>query len=120
MYTLTLNHKFDAAHKLESYKGPCANIHGHTWRVKIKIVTAKLIDDMIIDFKVLKTEIDEKFDHQYINAKVDYNPTAENIAKDIHDTVHNLLYTQHNKVKYGEKVEITVWESENASITYSA
>lgn len=28
---------FDAAHKLFNYKGPCANMHGHTYRVEVWI-----------------------------------------------------------------------------------
>ena len=42
---------------------------------------------MIVDFKKIKTTISDKLDHKYLNDVVDFNPTAENIAKWICDEV---------------------------------
>jgi len=113
MYELNLKHSFSAAHKLENYKGACANLHGHNYKINIKIKTEILVNDMVIDFKVLKQTIDDKFDHKYINEEVSFNPTAENIAKAIYDMVEFLLHIP------SKKIEITVWETDNASIKFT-
>ena len=38
---------------------------------------------MIIDFKHIKNAIMDKLDHQYINDVVDFNPTTENMSRQI-------------------------------------
>ena len=40
-----------------------------------------------IDFKKVKELVSDKLDHQYLNEVVDFNPTAENMAKWICDKV---------------------------------
>ena len=113
MYELNLKHKFSAAHKLENYKGPCSNLHGHTFLVNIKIKTELLVNDMVVDFKELKNAINKKFDHKYINDQVSYNPTAEGISEDIYNIVEGLMEIR------PQKIEVTVWESDNASIKFT-
>lgn len=110
MYTLKLKHHFDAAHWLTNYKGPCADLHGHSWVIEVEINTTELKNDMVVDFKMLKEVID-KLDHTCINQKVKFNPTAENLAKYLHDQVIKLI----NPL---DIVVVTVWESPGASITY--
>lgn len=121
MYELNLQHKFSAAHFLENYNGECANMHGHTWKIDIKIKTNTLHNDMVIDFKIIKKAIDDRFDHTIINKMVKYNPTAENIAKNIYEMVRKLYYDIAPKGEDREeaKIEIEVWESDDASIKYS-
>jgi 6-pyruvoyltetrahydropterin/6-carboxytetrahydropterin synthase len=122
MYKLELLHSFSAAHKLNDYIGACSNLHGHTWKVKILIATPALVNSMVIDFKVLKQAIDERYDHKYINEQVNFNPTAENIAKDIYQLVSDLFLNREDgdtSKKDEPDILVTVWESDKASITYS-
>jgi 6-pyruvoyltetrahydropterin/6-carboxytetrahydropterin synthase len=42
---------------------------------------------MIVDFKHIKERIHKKLDHQNLNEVLDFNPTAENIAKWITDQI---------------------------------
>ena len=44
-------------------------------------------DGMVMDFTHVKKAVQDKFDHKIINDVVDFNPTAENIAKYICDTL---------------------------------
>lgn len=111
MYKLSLKHHFCAAHQLtHAYSSECNdNIHGHNWDVLVEIEKEELINGMVVDFKILK-EIINELDHKFLNKVIDFEPTAENLAKYIHD-----------KIKYkllSGKVKITIWEAENASITY--
>jgi len=63
---------FEAAHNLPNYKGPCNNIHGHSFNLKIYIknrIESKT--KMVMDYKILK-EIVQKYildsiDHKNLN-----------------------------------------------------
>jgi len=113
MWKISKSMKFDAAHKLENYKGPCANVHGHTFKVDIECEHNKLdYIGMLIDFKYLKMFMDtilKKFDHSYLNDVVDFNPTAENLAKYIYEEL---------KKDIEFLVKVRVWESETAYAEY--
>jgi len=110
MYRLRVESTFDAAHKLVGYKGKCARLHGHTWKVEAFVVGEKLNDiGILADFKILKDrlkEIIEKFDHSLLNDfKEIGNPTVENLSRYIFQNLRDLP----KNVKL-EKVR--VWESE--------
>ena len=109
-YTLRLEHHFDAAHKLRlDHASPCQNVHGHRWDVVIEIVSNRLDKcGMVCDFKVIKGFVNE-LDHKMLNEVVDFNPTAENISKYLHDKI---------KREVVGEVKVTIFESPGASITY--
>lgn len=79
MYELTYERTFDAAHRLPGHPGKCQNLHGHTWRIRVK-VNAEVLNEqgMVVDFGILKNVID-KMDHGLLNEVVPH-PTAENIG----------------------------------------
>ena len=70
MITVTKECHFDAAHLLTNHKGQCKNLHGHTYRVNVRVSGGNEGEDMVIDFKDLKQVIQEtildKFDHSFI------------------------------------------------------
>lgn len=43
MYMLQSEASFDAAHFLKGYDGKCKNIHGHRWRIVVRISGDSLI-----------------------------------------------------------------------------
>ena len=138
MYYLTAEAAFDGAHFLSGYEGKCSNLHGHRWRVVLKIKAEDLQKEgqqrgMVVDFSdvknALKTETDY-FDHSFIYEKdtlkpatiaalkeenflmrvVDFRPTAENFSKYFYDKFTG----------YGFKVaEVTVYETPNNCASYS-
>lgn len=103
MYKVRKLFKFEAAHVLESsYSLDCQNIHGHSYEVEVILKSKKLNKDgMVCDFGELKDVISSIFvdyDHSIIIPEslaekvndsilakdaiiVDWNPTAENMAK---------------------------------------
>jgi 6-pyruvoyltetrahydropterin/6-carboxytetrahydropterin synthase len=107
-YTLKFRHHFDSAHRLVDYDGPCATIHGHRWEVEVTIDSDVLLNDMVADFTTLRRVID-RLDHGYLNDKVDFNPTAENLAKYLKEQIDK---------ETGLSCAVTLWESPEASITY--
>jgi len=121
MYTTSVTKKFtfDAAHSLENYKGPCSNLHGHTYVLEVTLSGEVNPDTgMIIDFNDLKQVVDTKvlgtFDHKHINKEVDYNPTAENMAQDI----FGILDTHFTAAQLPIEVcRIRLWETPNSFAT---
>lgn len=120
MYELVVETTFSAAHQLRGYKGKCENLHGHNWKVHVHVVTDKLNElDMAIDFHELKHLADETtspLDHAFLNdifPFTEMNPSSENIARWIFDSMRKKLST-----KGVTLTAVTVWESETASATY--
>lgn len=137
-YLAVKNIKFCAAHRLHKYKGACANIHGHNYIAEIHVEVEQLDSlGMAVDFKLLKETIgewiDENWDHAllfhkddsnlndllgYICAdgetfkhfKMPYNPTAENMAKYLLETV-NSLFIHHNGFRI---LKVRIWETDTS------
>lgn len=121
MYDLMIRGHFDAAHALHGYPGECANLHGHTWDVEV-VVSGERLDEVgiVYDFKTLKNDLAAvlaPLDHAYLNDVPPFhteNPTAENLARYIFE---RLAATVGESVRV---VEVSVWESPVARLTYRA
>jgi len=89
MYYISKRMEIAGAHNLTlDYESKCHNVHGHNWIVTVHCRTKKLNQNgMVEDFTLIKKQIHDKLDHKYINDVVDFNPTAENIAKWIVDQI---------------------------------
>ncbi len=121
MYEISVEQHFDAAHFLRGYQGKCEALHGHSFRVVVK-VRASRVDDIGIayDFKILKQHLGDilsRFDHTCLNDVAPFdkiNPSSENIAS----TIYNEL-----KLKLaGAPVSIScieVWESPQSGVAYT-
>ena len=94
MYYVSKRMEIAGAHYLKlDYESKCQNIHGHNWIVIVYCKSDKLDKNgMIYDFKHIKTKIMDKLDHKYLNEVVDFNPTAENMAKWICDEIGEKCY----------------------------
>ena len=91
--SITKQYTFEAAHQLPNHHGKCANLHGHSYLLEVTVAgpikpeNGDSDEGMVMDFAdmgtVVKREVIEKFDHQFLNDLVDYVTTAENLALDI-------------------------------------
>lgn len=94
----TKKFKFDAAHRLPDYDGPCKNLHGHTWTLELFVIGRPQHNGMVIDFKTLHkqaTNVIKSLDHSYLNDKFD-NPTCECIATYILQKISKILKEHSN------------------------
>jgi 6-pyruvoyltetrahydropterin/6-carboxytetrahydropterin synthase len=94
MYYISKRLEIAGAHNLTlDYESKCSNLHGHNWIVMIYCKAEKLDNNgMVIDFKHIKNKVMDKLDHQYLNEVVDFNPTAENMAKWICEEIGDKCY----------------------------
>ena len=88
--SVTKEFSFDAAHNLNNYHGKCESLHGHTWKVQVKITGAPNKDGIVADFtdmkRIIEKNIKSKLDHSYLNDLIS-QPTAENIGLWIHENL---------------------------------
>lgn len=110
-WILRIKEKFQAAHFLKEYKGKCERVHGHTFIVEVQIEVKELDNTGIgVDFTEIKNTLSEILpDHTLLNDVYDFNPSAENLSRHFFDELK----------KYYPVKAVTVWESEDASATYS-
>ena len=122
MFEVSVDATFAAAHRLRGYQGKCEQLHGHNYRVRL-VVAGEQLDEvgLLQDFTVLKRVLRgvvDKLDHQYLNELPPFdkmNPSAENLARFIHDETAKQLAGQLGEASLAG---VTVWETETASATY--
>ncbi len=105
---------FDAAHRLERYRGKCEALHGHTYRLAVTLEGHRDDDDMVFDFTELKKLVSqsvlERLDHAYLNDVID-QPTAENIALWIWRELDEKVDRPNCKLH-----SVQVWETATSSV----
>ena len=131
MFQVTREIDFCYGHRLLNYEGECKYLHGHNGRVVITIEAEKLDHrGMVLDFsdikRVVSTWIDENLDHRMLLHRndpvvpmlqelgeplylLDNNPTAENIARLIHEFTAGHGFPV---------VETRLWETPRCFATY--
>lgn len=89
MYYVKKKLEISAAHRLNlSYESKCSSLHGHNWIIIIECRARELnADGMVVDFSHIKSLIKDALDHSVLNDVLPVNPTAENLARWIVDTV---------------------------------
>lgn len=124
---------FNAAHRLyrpdwsddknDAVFGKCNNphFHGHNYELVVS-VTGEIDPETgyVIDMKVLKdlikSEVEDAFDHKNLNLQVEefknLNPTAENIVVVIWNKLRNQLALQH-------QLKVTLYETPRNFVTYN-
>ena len=121
MYEVTIKQLFSAAHTLKDIDGICEKLHGHNFTVEVSVSSIEITEaGILIDFRVLKEwteEILKELDHKYLNEVryfKDISPSAEHIARFIYERISEKVQCHNLDVS-----RVTVWESEDAKVTYN-
>lgn len=120
MYQLSIEKTISAAHNLRDYEGPCSRVHGHNWKIGVRVKAEQLDNAGIaIDFEELEKltwQIIGRFDHQNLNELTPFdslNPTAENIVKYFYDQIKIVL------PRDVLLAEVTLWENDTYKVSYA-
>ncbi len=121
MYQVSVEQHFDAAHFLRGYRGKCEALHGHRFRVAVR-VRAHSVDElgMAYDFTELRKHLGDilsRLDHTCLNDLAPFdriNPSSENIAATIYDELCVMLASTPVSLACVE-----VWESPQSGVAYS-
>lgn len=116
--------QFDASHRLLHYKGKCANLHGHRWKVEVWMEgEPNTTTGILMDYNAIRQVIN-RFDHQILLNEADPlvtcirkyqqvittpgEPTSELLA----GLIRTELQTYCNSQEISATVaKIRVWES---------
>jgi 6-pyruvoyltetrahydropterin/6-carboxytetrahydropterin synthase len=120
MYEVSVEQSFAAGHALRNYRGKCENVHGHNYKIQLRVFGTELDPaGLLMDFGDMKRilrEVIAILDHQFINDIEPFttvNPTAENMTKWFYDEVTRRL-PEGTHLSLGE---VKVWETD---IQYAA
>jgi 6-pyruvoyltetrahydropterin/6-carboxytetrahydropterin synthase len=131
MFQVARQIDFCYGHRLLNYDGKCRYLHGHNGRAVITIEADRLDDrGMVMDFSDIKQVvagwIDRELDHRMILHRddpaiavlqqlgeplhlVDFNPTAENIARIIYEFAASQKFPV---------TQVELWETPNSVARY--
>jgi len=120
MYEITTESHFSAAHCLRNYDGPCENLHGHNWLVRVTVRCENLDKSGLgIDFKILKRKLGailEDYDHMNLNDifdRVGESPSSECLSRHIYRRLTESLSGSEAKL-----VRVEVQETPGNSAAY--
>lgn len=126
---LTKEFTFDSAHRLTFHIGKCRNLHGHTWKVVIRIEAGT---GDFFDFGIIKSVIHEELDHALLywegdkvltkfvesnasenfrSKKFPFETTAENLSQWI-----KLRIVDRWEVLTEERVKVQLFETGNSCV----
>jgi 6-pyruvoyltetrahydropterin/6-carboxytetrahydropterin synthase len=135
VYEIELTHSLDAAHRVvghEGGKGKCARLHGHTYTFHVRLRGGALDPTgFVVDYGVVKRELDA-WDHRtllwerdhltidnspenerlYGVIRVEFNPTAENMAR--------FWAERFAALESVEQATVTVQETPKSRATFTA
>jgi 6-pyruvoyltetrahydropterin/6-carboxytetrahydropterin synthase len=88
MYELTIERRFNATHAIKLPHGIVEPVHGHDWRVVVRVGGEQLDElDLLVDFHELERRVDDligPLNHTHLNDHewfADAWPTAERLAQ---------------------------------------
>ena len=120
MFDIFIETHFSAGHHLRDYPGNCERPHGHNWNVKVTVRATELDPlGMGIDFRTVKDavkKIMDDIDHCDLNshpAFQDKNPSSENIAVYIFESLQDDLHTDRYSL-----FSIQIGETPHTSVIY--
>jgi len=115
---ITREFRFESAHALKGYDGPCRNVHGHSYELSVTVTGVPVTDEnspklgMVMDFgdlkRLIQSSIIDPLDHTLVLDSsqkdiiptgepfenvvfVEFQPTSENLLLDFAVRIKQLL-----------------------------
>lgn len=90
---------FSSAHYLPNHPGPCRALHGHNWKLTVRVACPGEElnkQGMVMDFSQLKSIVNKAIidvvDHQYLNRDLPLeNPTCENLLINFKERLQEVI-----------------------------
>jgi 6-pyruvoyltetrahydropterin/6-carboxytetrahydropterin synthase len=122
-FEITVTRHFSAAHQLRLYDGSLEPVHGHNWRVQVRVAAERLdAIGVVMDFHELERLVDEfvrPMHNRHLNESPPFaeneggtNPSAENVALYVGRSVAARL------PRGVSLVSVEVWETAEDSAVY--
>ena len=119
MFEISVEDTFAAGHALRAYHGKCEKVHGHNYRVRLRVEAEQLDSTgLVMDFVELKRLLHgviDRLDHQFLNDLPPFdviNPTAENMAKYFYEEIASGLPAP------ARLASVKVWETDTSTASY--
>lgn len=102
-WTIEKDFTFEAAHSLPFHEGKCRRLHGHSYKMTIRVSRSQLSNEgaargMVVDYYDIKTLVDPLvercLDHHNLNEtlrELAGNTTVENVCSWVYDRLKTLL-----------------------------
>ena len=95
---ITKEFKFEMAHALKGYDGPCRNIHGHSYELKVTVSGNPIVDErnpklgMIMDFGDLKKFVRETIIDVFDHALVLQDNYPNNLTAELKNNFNKIIF----------------------------
>ncbi|MCP5468213.1 MAG: 6-carboxytetrahydropterin synthase [Deltaproteobacteria bacterium] len=120
MFEVIITQGFVAAHQLVLYDQSLEPLHGHNWKMEVRLQGKDLDQiEVLIDFLEVKEKVQnilKKLDYTFLNENShfkDRNPSAEIVAHWIFQQVKSAI--QHPVARVSK---VTVWETDDCAASY--
>ena len=119
-FEIATHRRFCAAHALKLYDGSMEPVHGHNWRVRVRVSADRLdVIGVVMDFHELERLVDlivQPWHNRHLNEcppfVTELNPSAENVAYHISRSL---------KLPASVRlVSVDVWETDDNVATWNA
>ncbi len=137
--TISKEYRFEAAHRLRNHNGQCARLHGHSYRVEVKVRGQVSIEDsgasdycMVVDFSELDAimrPLIDALDHRFLVPSKEVAqyapswlepgemaslPVARTTAEELARYIVSVLMAPTSSIRMFD-IGVTVWETAKAS-----
>jgi 6-pyruvoyltetrahydropterin/6-carboxytetrahydropterin synthase len=120
MFYSAITATFSAAHALRNYQGKCERLHGHNWKVEVRVAAESLdAAGMGLDFTILRERLAAvlaQLDHRFLNDLEPFrecSPSSELIAQHIFAGLGPAVDDARVRLE-----AVRVWESEGSWAEY--
>ena len=116
MYTISKEFHVCSSHRLDGLPSehPCSRLHGHNYVITVELSSDELDENgFVLDYGELTKKfgswLARAMDHQHLNDVVEFNPTAENIARWLYVVATEIYGLPVSRIGVSETPKTQAW-----------